>query len=196
MGDKVKNSELRSPSRRTVLKETQSFYIKNSTQKQSSQDVIPEEICLEIIEYFENDINMNWVTQIESSDWSAAKLLSKLLQNKDEFLETLGENGKLFILKQDDKLVAFATLTQRECIRDDSLHPWIGFVFTRPEYRGNKYSKRIIEHACNVAKQQGYHRVYIATEHAGELYKKYGFLYKNNMLDVFGVENQVFYRDI
>lgn len=153
-------------------------------------------ISLEIIEYFENDKNINWITQIESCDWNAAKLLSKLLRNPSEFRDVLGDKGKLFILKYDDKLVSFATLTQRECIRNDLLYPWIGFVFTRPEYRGNKYSKKVIEHACKVAKEQGYDKVYIATERAGELYKKYGFLYKEKMLDVFGVENQVFYKDI
>lgn len=151
---------------------------------------------MEIIEYFECNQDRDWLTQIENCDWNAAKILSGLLQTPNKFFDVLGDNGKLFILKDADKLAAFATLTQRECIKDDSLYPWIGFVYTRPEYRGNRFSERIVEHACNVAKEQGYDRVYIATEHAGELYKKYGFVYKGNMVDVFGVENQVFYKDI
>lgn len=140
---------------------------------------------MEIIEYFECNQDNDWLTRIEKCDWKAAKILSGLLQTPNKFFDVLGDNGKLFILKDADKLVAFATLTQRECIKDDSLYPWIGFVYTRPEHRGNRFSERIVEHACNVAK-----------EHAGELYIKYGFVYKENMMDVFGVENQVFYKDI
>ena len=139
---------------------------------------------MEIIEYFECNQNVDWITQIENCDWNAAKILSELLHNPNEFNDVLGENGKLFILKDGDKLVAFATLTRRECIEDDSLYPWIGFVYTRPEYRGKRLSEKIVEHACNVAKDQGYNRVYIATEYAGELYKKYGFVYKGIMMDV------------
>lgn len=151
---------------------------------------------MEIIEYFESNKKLNWIIQIEDCDWSAAKLLSRLLKNHNDFIDVLGDRGKLFILENKGELVAFVTLTKRECIRDDSLYPWIGFVFTKPEYRGRKYSKMLINHACDVAKKQGYARVYIATENAGELYKCYGFLYKEDMLDVFGVKNQVFYKDL
>lgn len=151
---------------------------------------------MEIKEYFEGEKKADWITKINQCDWKAAQLLSKLLQNPKEFQETLGDNGKVFFLRDKDKLVAFATLTKRECIRNDALYPWIGFVFTVPEYRGYRYSKVVIDHACNVAKRQGYDRVYIATEQAGELYKKYGFVYQENMLDVFGVENQVLYKEL
>ena len=151
---------------------------------------------MEIFEFFESKYNDSWIKQIENCDWNAAKLLSKLLKNTREFSDVLGEGGRLYIMRDNSRLVSFATLTQRECIKDDSLFPWIGFVFTVPEYRGNRYSKMIIDYVCDIAQKQGYDKVYIATEHAGELYKKYGFSYRNTMIDVFGAENQVLYKEL
>jgi len=146
---------------------------------------------VEIIEYFETDRQADWTAQIERCDWGAAKLLAKLLGDPAEFVEVLGENGRLFLLREGDELISFATLTKRECIRNDDLFPWIGFVHTAPEHRGNRYSGIVIDHACVVAKELGYGRVYIATERAGAVYRKYGFLHWGWMADVFGVENEV-----
>ena len=81
--------------------------------------------------------------KIGSCDWGAAKYLAVLL--KDGRFETvLGTGGKLFLLCDGDKLVSFVTLTHQDCIDDIRLFPWLGFVFTAPEYRGHRYSEQII----------------------------------------------------
>lgn len=97
--------------------------------------------------------------KIGSCDWGAAKYLAVLL--KDGRFETvLGTGGKLFLLCDGDKLVSFVTLTHQDCIDDIRLFPWLGFVFTAPEYRGHRYSEQIISHACEEARRQG-HEKYI-----------------------------------
>ena len=151
---------------------------------------------MNIINYFESNYKQHWLTQIERCDWGAAKILADLLKDPQQFAKTLGNNGYLFILQEQEHIISFATLTQRECIYDDNLYPWIGFVFTTPEYRGHKYSQQVINYACDIAKKQGYKKVYIATEHAGAVYKKYGFLYIEDRPDVFGNINEIFSKEL
>ena len=130
---------------------------------------------MQIIEYFEDGKKECWIEKIGSCDWGAAKYLAVLL--KDGRFETvLGTGGKLFLLCDGDELVSFVTLTHQDCIDDIRLFPWLGFVFTAPEYRGHRYSEQIISHACEEARRQGHEKVYLATDHIG-FYEKYGIIY-------------------
>lgn len=72
---------------------------------------------------------------------------------------------------------------------------WIGFVFTFPEYRGNRYSGQLIQHACEYGKNKGDKVVYIATDHIG-LYEKYGFEYKENRIDIYNENSRIYYKNL
>ena len=61
---------------------------------------------------------------------------------------------------------------------------------------GCRYSECVINYICNIAKKCGYENAYIATEHMGKVYEKYGFSYMENMVDVFGMINQVYYKKL
>lgn len=148
---------------------------------------------MEILELKTINEQKVWADRIRLCDWGAAKLLADLIE-QDKFHELLGV-GSLFIMADGEKLVSFCTLTQRDCIKDDTLFPWIGFVFTAPEYRGNRYSGKLIEYACNKAKEQDYKKLYIATDHIG-LYEKYGFTYIESRTDIYGEEARIYYRII
>lgn len=134
-----------------------------------------------------------WADRIRLCDWGAAKLLADLVE-QEKFHELLGA-GSLYIMADGEKNVSFCTLSQRDCIKDDMLFPWIGFVFTAPEYRGNRYGGQLIDFVCNKAKEQGYKTVYIATDHIG-LYEKYGFTYMESRIDIYGEEARIYYRII
>ena len=134
-----------------------------------------------------------WIDKIRACDWSAAKFLANLLE-QDKFHEVLGE-GNLFLMVEEENVVAFCTLTRKDCIDDDSLFPWIGFVFTSQEYRGQRYSGVVIDYACNKAKEQGFDTVYLATDHIG-LYEKYGFSYIESRMDVYNEMNRIYCRKL
>jgi len=134
-----------------------------------------------------------WADRIRLCDWGAAKLLADLVE-QEKIHELLGD-GSLFIIADGDNLVSFCTLTQKDCISDDTLFPWIGFVFTAPEYRGNRYSGRLIDYACDKAKEQGYKNVYIATDHIG-LYEKYGFTYIESRTDIYSEESRIYLKNL
>ena len=147
---------------------------------------------MEIFDYFSNEQRI-WIDKIRACDWGAAKLLADLL-DKSTFHTVLG-NGSLFIMADGEKLVSFCTLTCRDCIKDDALFPWIGFVFTSPEYRGKRYSSEVIEAACKRALRQGFDKVYLATDHIG-LYEKYGFTYMESRTDIYGEESRIYFRKL
>ena len=147
---------------------------------------------MEIFDYFSNEQRI-WIDKIRACDWGTAKLLADLL-DKSTFHTVLG-NGSLFIMADGEKLVSFCTLTCRDCIKDDALFPWIGFVFTSPEYRGKRYSGEVIESACKRALRQGFDKVYLATDHIG-LYEKYGFTYMESRIDIYGEESRIYCRQL
>lgn len=151
-----------------------------------------ESIGMKIYDYFDADSKKqaDILAQIEKCDWAAAKTLADFLRN-NKFHEILGE-GRLFIMENGGKLAAFLTLTHTDSIRDDTLFPWIGFVFTVPEYRGHRYSGQLIGRACEAAAADGYNTVWLNTDHVG-FYEKYGFEYIEDRIDICG-ENARLYR--
>lgn len=106
---------------------------------------------MEIINYFECDNREHWLTEIKKSDWGATPTLVGFLEN-GTFFENLGD-GVLLLLTDGGKLVSFVTFARNDCIDDKSLYPWIGFVFTFPEYRGHRYVGRLIERCEKIARE-------------------------------------------
>lgn len=144
---------------------------------------------MQIINYFEYDEKQVLIEKIEACDWGAAKFLATLLK-EDRFFEMLGGEGDLFVLMDGQELVTFLTLTRQDVIRDESMFPWVGFVYTVPVYRGNRYSEKLMNHAEAVARKKGFKQVYVATDHIG-LYEKYGYVYMEDRMGYWGEESRV-----
>ena len=149
---------------------------------------------MEIVNYFEQDKKVELLAQIEACDWGAARFLGELLRN-GTFLDMLGGWGDLYLLMDGEKLVAFGTLTGQDAIRDESMTPWIGFVFTQPEYRGHRYSERLLSYCEEEAVKRGYSKVYIATDHIG-LYEKFGYTYMENRMDYWGDDTRILFKKL
>jgi len=148
---------------------------------------------MQILDLHSANEQKQWMEKIRACDWGAAKFLADLLE-KNKFYEMVG-GGSLLILAEEENIVAFCTLTRKDCVDDDSLFPWIGFVFTSPEYRGHRCSEKLITYACNKAKEEGFDTVYIATDHIG-LYEKYGFTYMESRLDIYNEVSRIYYRKL
>ncbi len=147
---------------------------------------------MQIINYFESDIKQELLEKIKAVDWSAAKFLVELL-SENRFYEMLGGEGDLYLLMDGNSLVSFLTLTRQDTVRDESMFPWVGFVYTVPEYRGNRYSEKLMKHAENEAIKKGFDKVYVATDHFG-LYEKFGYEYLENRVGYWGDDNRVLYK--
>ena len=148
---------------------------------------------MKILDLTNSNEQKQWIEKIRACDWRAAKFLADLLE-QNKFHNVLG-NGSLFIMVDGEKLVSFCTLTQRDCIKDDDMYPWVGFVYTAPDYRGKRYSGEVIEAACQRALGQDFDKVYLATDHVG-LYEKYGFTYLESRTDIYGEESRIYYKEL
>lgn len=146
---------------------------------------------MEIIDYFQCKNQSAWAEKIAQGDWGAAKFLARLL-GEGSFHATLGK-GTVYLLVDGDRVVSFVTLTHQDCIADEALYPWLGFFFTFPEYRGNRYGGKVLAYAAEEARRQGHEKVYLATDHIG-LYEKYGFSYLENRMDVYGEDSRIYVK--
>ena len=149
---------------------------------------------MKTIDYFESTDQTGLKEKIGACDWRAAKFLRELL-DAGTFHEMLGGWGHLFLLMDESNLVSFLTLTGQDAVRDESLTPWVGFVFTSPTYRGHRYAGKLLSHAERCAADMGYPRLYICTDHVG-LYEKYGYVYQEKRSDLWGGEVQVFCKKL
>lgn len=148
---------------------------------------------MKIINYFDCNDREHWLSEIKKSDWGATPTLVGFLEN-GTFFEMLGD-GVLLLLTDGDKLVSFLTFARNDCIDDKSLYPWIGFVFTFPEYRGHRYAGRLIERCEETAREHSVKNIYICTDHIG-LYEKYGYSYLENRIDIYGEDSRIYIKSI
>lgn len=150
---------------------------------------------MEIKEFFKEEkaARAHWTEEIQKSDWRAAGFLAELL-TKGTFKDTFGE-GELYMLTDGDRLAAFVSFAQRDCLKNESRSPWAGFVYTFPEHRGHRYSELLIGKCAEAAKLKGHDILYICTDHVG-LYEKYGFTFLENGVDWWGGEQRILQKRI
>ena len=149
---------------------------------------------MKVIEYYKSQNQEYWREQIGKGDWSAAKLLWAWLEN-GELKANRGNLAEVYLLTDEDALVSFAVLAEQDEVAAPELSPWIGFVYTFPQYRGKHCAGELIEHICGVLKNAGEKQVYISTEEIG-LYEKYGFEFLQMMTTREGKPTRVYVRRV
>lgn len=149
---------------------------------------------MNIIEYFSTDNKEYWLLKIKESDWGAGQFLYDLLK-KQKLKEYVGENTKVLMLVDGENLISFCTFADKDDIQPTELKPWIGWVYTFPQYRGHRYVGRLLSYAEALAKTDGINSVYISTDHNG-LYEKYGYEFFKMMKDMHGEDARVYVRHL
>ena len=93
------------------------------------------------------------------------------MNNLDKFAEP---DGRLLLVEVDSEIAGTISLRK---IRNDSGE--IKRMFVRPKFRGKKLGNLMIEEVIEVAKENGYSKLYLDTAQymssAVTLYKKFGF---------------------
>ena len=138
--------------------------------------------------------NKYWIDKINESDWGAGKYLYELItQNK--FYEACGKISKILLLVEGKELISFCTLAEQDDVREKEMTPWIGFVYTFPQFRGKRRVGKLLEYAYKDAKNRKYRNLYISTNEQG-LYEKYGYSFYTMMKDINGEDSRVYKIDI
>lgn len=148
----------------------------------------------EIKEYFKTDNQTYWLKQIKTSDWGAGQFLYELLCD-NRLKEMCGEGTEVLMLTEGEKLMAFCTYAEKDDIQPTELTPWLGFVYTFPEYRGGRLAGELLAYAEALAAKDGKAYTYISTGHVG-LYEKYGYDFYEMQKDIGGEDSRVYRKKI
>lgn len=149
---------------------------------------------MQVIDYFDCERQEHWLRQIEKSDWSAGKFLYELL-SENRFKDAVGENSTVLMLTDGENLVSFCTYAEKDDIQPTALSPWMGFVYTFPEYRGHRHVGKLFAEIEKIAEAEKVHDVFISTNHTG-LYEKYGCEFYQIMNDMNGEPSRVYKKHI
>lgn len=145
---------------------------------------------MEIIEYFTSENKAHWLEEIKKSDWGAGQYLYQLL-SENRLKEMVGATALVPMLIDGEKLVSFCTLAPLDDIQPTDLSPWVGFVYTFPEYRGHHYIEQLLDYAESIATIMGKEYIYISTGHVG-LYEKYGYEFFRMDKDIEGEDSRIY----
>lgn len=123
----------------------------------------------------------------EKCPWTPGKRLADRMAKND-----FKDWEKIFIAIHNEDVIGF-------CIFEESgnlpqkfdCSPFINLVFVDENFRGQRISKRLIDAALHYAKELGYKKVYLKSEHLG-LYEKYGFQKIVDFEPTTGPANQLF----
>jgi len=149
---------------------------------------------MKVISFFDSDRQEHWLEEIGRSDWGAGSFLYHLIRS-GTFFEAVGAGSKVLLLIDGDKLISFCTYAQKDDIQPTELTPWMGFVYTFPEYRGHRYAGKLFDEINRLAKKDHVSKVYISTDTEG-LYEKYGCEYSMQMHDMDGHLSRVYVKRI
>lgn len=151
-------------------------------------------VIMQIIDLLKIEEKEKYLNKLKECDWVAGRYLADLIIN-NSLVKLCGEYSHVFMLVENDEIISFCTYVFQDDIRDETMYPWIGFVYTYPKYRGNHYFGVLLKHIINKANGENYHKIYVSTNEVG-LYEKYGFIYYKNMLDITGNDSRIYYLKI
>ena len=134
---------------------------------------------MHVIEYFATENQEYWLSKIAESDWRAGQFLYALLKD-NKFHEYTDEKARVLLLVDENSLVSFCTLSEKDDIETTDLMPWIGFVYTFPQYRGNRFVANLLSCAADLARKDGFSKIYVSTDQEG-IYEKYMFEFLEEM---------------
>ncbi len=84
------------------------------------------------------------------------------------------------ILLDDDKLVGFISLFEKDGEERTDLKPWYATMYVKKEYRGKGYSKILNDAILKEAKNRGFEKVYLKTDLVN-YYEKFGAVYMDKL---------------
>ena len=101
----------------------------------------------------------------------------------------------MFAAVADGRIVGMASILKTDYYPMPEIFPWISCVFVETEYRGLRISEKLIAYAEEYAKQQGFKKAYIPSEHTG-LYEKYGYTYVKDIVNYGGGTDRLYAKEL
>ena len=102
---------------------------------------------------------------------------------------------RMFAALLNGKIIGMTSLLKTDYYPLPEIFPWISSVFVEKEYRGRRISEKLIGFAEQYAKEQGFDKVYIPSEHTG-LYEKYGYRYLKDIVNYGGGTDRLYVKEL
>ena len=100
-----------------------------------------------------------------------------------------------FVAMVNGQIVGMVTIMKSDYYPLPEVFPWISTLFVSETFRGNRISGKLIDFANEYAKDIGFDRTYIPTEHIG-LYEKYGYRYIKNIVNYGGDTDRLYAKEL
>ena len=113
---------------------------------------------MQIINFFDSEQKSHWLEEIKKSDWNAGAFLNKIIVD-GTYPDLLGKGLRVLLLTDSDRLVSYCTFAEKDDIQPTELTPWIGFVYTFPEFRGRRFAGLLFDEAVCKSYVAGYNDV-------------------------------------
>lgn len=101
----------------------------------------------------------------------------------------------MFAAVKDGRIVGMASVLKTDYYPLPEIFPWVSCVFVEKPYRGQRISEKLIDAANRYAKEQGFTRTYIPTEHKG-LYERYGYTYVKDIVNYGGGTDRLYVKNL
>ena len=80
-------------------------------------------------------------------------------------------------IDSQDNLLGVATLVDDDELPDaPEPGPWLAAVFVKPEARNSQIGSELVTNVVDRARELGYQKIYLYTEHAEDWYRKKGWI--------------------
>lgn len=101
----------------------------------------------------------------------------------------------MFAAMTDGQVVGMTSIMKTDYYPLPEIFPWISSVFVAEEYRGHRISEKMIAFANEYAREKGFDRTYIPSEHTG-LYEKYGYRYLKDIVNYGNGTDRLYVKEI
>lgn len=101
----------------------------------------------------------------------------------------------VFVAMVDGQIVGMTSVMKSDYYPLPEIYPWISCVFVTEAYRGRRISEKLIDFANIYAKEKGFHRTYIPSEHIG-LYEKYGYHYLKDIVNFGNGTDRLYVKEL
>lgn len=101
----------------------------------------------------------------------------------------------VFVAMAGDRIIGMTSIMKEDYYPLPEIYPWISSVFVTEEYRGHRISEKLIDAANVYAKEKGFNRTYIPSEHIG-LYEKYGYHYLKDIVNYGNGTDRLYVKEL
>lgn len=101
----------------------------------------------------------------------------------------------MFVAMAEGKIVGMTSILKTDYYPLPDIYPWISSLFVSEDYRGQRISEKLIDFANEYAKELGFTKTYIPSEHVG-LYEKYGYRYLKDIVNYGNGIDRLYVKDL